>query len=274
MTFCKRGEDYAEVYYASIEAATLKHPHKRTGTILIFAVMLFFFFLTFVSAAFVPTFSKDNIVETFCNDISQPMLLNTSAVYLCKENLHMLFHVSKLNTLNLSHTELAGFAIPRRKNVWVEVNANEYTTVSDGGIPYTGCLSLENGDDGALSGTISDTFGVTASLSLLYALATIVVATININLAGSVGGSYSVSAEYKCLAKAGETVQLTIVPSYYRFREAQFRYLIPNKKRIAYGNWEYIPDTQVLSSAPMFKCVTDPELLQCDVDSLFPAQKK
>lgn len=226
-----------------------------------------------VLAGFVPTFSRENIVEITCKDNIPPsMLLNESTVFFCTNNHHMIYHSSKLDTLMASNKAVSFYETPSKySNSWVEVETNKYAEVTqDGGIPYTGCLSLENGDEGALSGTVSDSFGVAASLDFGYALINAAVATINLGLSGSLGLSQTISTEFYCRGKAGQTVQLTIVPAYYKFREGKYRFLTlePKKKlRVEHGGWDDIPDTQVLAGTPMIKCVTDPELLQCHWDS-------
>lgn len=228
-------------------------------------------FLTAAYASFVPTFSNEDVQQIICNsELDSTLLHDTKKVYYCVDNQHMVFHSSSLNTLgpdakNPLATEIE---IKDLNKMWVEVETNNFTINMDGGIPLTNCLSLEHGQTGVISGTFGDSFATSASLDLNYALINAGAFQLNWNIAGGVGASLSTSAEYSCNGKSGQTVQLTVVPAYYRFRDAEFRFLYLTKKKqkeiIKYERWQLSPDTQVLASAPMLKCVTDKLLLRCD----------
>jgi len=259
-------------------ASTIKKDKKRKTMHPL--TLMYALILPGVSADFVPPFGNDNVQQIKCNrGIQRHLLENTTAVYFCKDNMHMIFHSTSLNTLGPNRHN--PFASNEDENdmskKWLEVETNKFSVQSDGGIPFTSCLSLENGGNGAISATFGDTLGTAASLDLDFALVNAGLASLHWGLVGSVGGTFATSAEYACGGKAGQTVQLTVVPAYYRFREAKFRYLqMGNSKTkpVIYNDWEYIPETQVLASSPMMKCVTSPELLRCDSSVVMPRNTK
>lgn len=180
----------------------------------------------------------------------------------------MIFHSSSLNTLGPDrHNPLTvEDEIEDLKKKWVEVEANDFTVDTEGSIPFSNCLSIDHGSNGTISATFSDTLGAAASLDLEFALINAGIANLNWAFSGSAGGTFATSAEYAC-SGLGQTIQITAVPSYYRFREARFRYLYLGASKptnVIYEDWQRIPETQVLASSPMLKCITDPELLRCD----------
>lgn len=225
--------------------------------------------LMIAKASYVPLIPQEKIHHITCNEgISHKLLQNTKDVYFCTDNQHMIYHSSSLNTLSPGAEDPFVHYEDDFSDKWVEIETNKYTMEASGGIPFTDCLSIEHGDSGAVSGIFTDIIGGGASLDLNWAIVNVLVAQINLSVGASVGATYIASAEYSCSGTNGQTVQLTVVPSYYRFREGKFRFLYPSKNwrdnQVVYEEWQNIPDTQVLVSAPMLKCVTDPDLLRCD----------
>lgn len=226
--------------------------------------------LCVVSAAFVSPFKDEEIQQISCsNGIERLVLKNTTAIYLCTDNKHMIFHSSRLDILGTSRHKplIVQKEAKSPKKRWVEVETNDFTVDSDGGIPFTNCLSLENGSNGTLSASFSDTFGVATSLDLDLALFNAGFASLNWAFSSNTGGTFTTSAEYGCSGQTGQTIQIAIVPSYYRFSEAKFRliYLGEGKtKNVIYEDWQNIPDTKVLASSAMLRCTKDPQLLKCD----------
>lgn len=225
--------------------------------------------ITTTFASIVPP--KEDVKKIQCRKgIDSALLRDPKKVYFCLDNQHMIFHSSTLDTLGTkTHNPLAKEdTIKDLSKKWVEVETNNFTISQDGGMPLTSCLSLENGQTGAISGIFSDSFGTSAKLDLSWALTSYLVIQTGFSFSASFDTSFTVSAEYSCNGKAGQTVQLTMVPSFYRFRESKYRFLYPSKKNkkdiVDYEDWQLIPDTQVVASAPMLKCVTDPSFLRCD----------
>lgn len=225
-------------------------------------------FLTFTMAW--ARLSFDDIKEINCQNLTTSNLKDTKLVYRCMDNGHMVYHVSKLNTLT---PEEEKFPVSRRhawrRNVWIEVQADEYHEEEENlGIPYTGCLSVEYGETAVLKGKISDSIGANADVDLNYAFLNAAVVRESLGLTGNVGGSISLSAEYACSANKGLTVQVVVMPLYYLFENAAYREVSLSGMRfrrfIKYGPWKVIPALKAIASAKAIKCVTKPELLQCD----------
>lgn len=223
--------------------------------------------LCVVSAAFVSPFKEEEIQHVNCsNGIERLFLKNTTAIYFCTDNKHMIFHSSRLDILGTSLPLIVENEKSQKKR-WVEVETNDFTVESDGGIPFTNCLSLEKGGNGTLSASFSDNLGVATSLDLDLALFNAGFASLNWAFSGNTGGTLTASTEYACSGQAGQTIQITVVPSYYRFSEAKFRYIYLGEgktRNVIYEDWQNIPDTKLLASSPMLRCTNDPELLRCD----------
>lgn len=241
---------------------------SHTATMRNFFVLLL---ITTTLASIVPPFSSEDVTRIKCRKgVDSALLRDPRKVYFCLDNQHMIFHSSSLDTLGAhAHDPLAKEdKIKDLSKKWVEIETNDFTISQDGGMPLTSCLSLENGQTGAISGMFSDSFGTSAKLDLNYALVNYFLLQAGSSFSASLDTSFTMSAEYSCNGKAGQTVQLTMVPSFYRFCEGKYRFLYLSKKNkkdiVVHEDWQLIPDTQVVASAPMLKCVTDPSLLRCD----------
>lgn len=233
-------------------------------------IMKFALLFAAVVCAYTPPFSEEDIYPITCSDGIEPRLLkDTKKVYFCTDNDHMIFHSSALDTRpNNTHNPFnREDPIPHWDKKWIEIETNDYTMIADGGIPYTTCLSFEDGYSGTVAASLADGLSGSFAFDFGFALISAVVFGANTNVNVRSGLLYSLSAEYGCAAESGQTVQLMVVPSFYRFREGKYRILYLGgrmKPKVIYDDWQDIPDTQTVGYSQLLKCVTDPQLMRCD----------
>lgn len=201
------------------------------------------------------------------NGLTADTLRNFDSVYLCRDSSNILFHSLKLGSTE-AYSDLIPEFIEASDNEWIEVEIGDHEVSEEkSGVPYTGCLSLEDGATGSLQATITHTYGLSASLELKFSFLNAVMAKSSHSLGATVGGSTTLTAEYVCPGKPGETVQLQLTRRYHLFRHSRWRKvaLEPRLKftTISRGTWKAISAVKSLIASPMVRCVTNKEMLHC-----------
>lgn len=140
---------------------------------------------------------------------------------------------------------------------WIELEPNAYDEITEN-IPVTLCLVLQD-EKGAVFGSVQKQFGLSTEVDFTFGFTD----HNGGELSTSGGVILSLGADYLCMAKPGQTVQLISSPSFYVFANARYRVLEVGKYSIEYGEWQSAPNTKVHSKIPFLRCVTDPTELQC-----------
>lgn len=201
------------------------------------------------------------------NGLTADTLRKLDSVYLCRASSNVLFHSLKLGSTE-AYSGLIPEIIEASDNEWIEVEVGDHEVSEEkSGVPYTGCLSLEDGATGSLQATITHTYGLSASLELKLSFLNAIMAKSSHGLGVTVGGSTTLTAEYVCPGKPGETVQLQLTRRYHLFRHSRWRKVALESRfkftTISRGTWKAISAVKSLLASPMVRCVTNKEMLQC-----------
>lgn len=200
------------------------------------------------------------------NGLTVKSLARTNITYLCQGTLGLLVH-----SLRFEVSGFAGFlqsGTADSPHDWIEIEVGDHEETEElSGVPYTGCLSLEDGAKGSLQATISHTYGISASTNFKIALLNVLMAKLSHGIESTIGGSTTMTAEYVCIGSPEETVQIQLTRKFHVFRESRWRRLElkPHIKfvTISRGPWNIMSRLKGLVSSPVVRCVSDPKLLQC-----------
>lgn len=187
------------------------------------------------------------------------LLLTGTSTYYCTDTETLLYHSSRFKRSLTDEFLLDGKLNPLVYD-WIEISVTDHQVVLEIGIfPFTSSLYLENGSNGAMQATISDTYGLGGSLDLKAALINAAVAKLTSDIKGSVGGLLTSTAEFTCSGQEGETVQLQLIRKNHIFQNSRWRKLSANfgsrAPHIHYGKWNIIPSMKALASSPIVRCV-------------------
>lgn len=193
-------------------------------------------------------------------------LARTNITYLCQDTLGLLVHALRLEVSGFAGFLQSGAA--HSPHDWIEIEIGNHEEIEElSGVPYTGCLSLEDGAKGSLQATISHTYGISASTNSRIALLNVLLAKFSHGIEKTIGGSTTMTAEYVCLGSPEETIQIQLTRKFHVFRESRWRRLElkPHMKflTLSHGPWYIMSHLKALVTSPVVRCVSDPKLLQC-----------
>lgn len=200
------------------------------------------------------------------NRLTVESLVRTNITYLCQGSLSLLVHSLRLEVSGFAGFMQSGTA--DSPNDWIEIEVGDHEETEElSGVPYTGCLSLEDGAKGSLQATISHTYGISASTNFKIAFLNVLMAKLSHGIESTVGGSTTMTAEYVCVGSPKETVQIQLTRKFHVYKESRWRRLEfkPHIKflTISRGPWNIMSHLKALVSSPVVRCVSDPKLLQC-----------
>ncbi|CUM67253.1 uncharacterized protein PRCAT00004946001 [Priceomyces carsonii] len=211
---------------------------------------------------------------------------NKDNVIVCEDTDTVIINKLKLNTAKRTTGNEFSFARDSTeddKNTWVEVKKSGSHKNEGSLLPLTGCLNNEQGDGGMLSGSFAKTFGKTGTLDLPLAFDIGSMLSGLLDYEFDISSSLTITAQYSCTISANKTGQIFVQPYYMEVDNPEIRYITITEgrtwtnplsiqaKALSLSNWESVGSKvriNSFSSKPLFSCVTDPDLLDCDGEIL------
>ncbi|ABN65798.2 predicted protein [Scheffersomyces stipitis CBS 6054] len=224
----------------------------------------------------IPSLDEDTDLSYFDNIDNVIVIEDTGTLVVNKH---------KLNTAERTGGNMFAFFPDFKpdKTTWYEFKPGKSDTVLGPRLPLSGCLNSNFGDGGSLGGSISTTFGKTATLDFPWVWDLAGMVSVNLDWSPEVVSSVSYSGSYSCNIGKGETGQVFIQPFFIEVGNPQSRTIKINRGRtftspfskkpthLEIGEWGHLGKKIRLNSPfamPIFTCTTDPRYLACGANIL------
>ncbi|CAH2355503.1 hypothetical protein CLIB1423_27S01068 [[Candida] railenensis] len=163
---------------------------------------------------------------------------------------------------------------------WYEFKTKNIRRFTDKMRPITGCLNQQHGDGGSLVGTFTKEFGKTSSFDLAFGYTFNDTIKVGLDYIYSVSSSIVLETSYSCAVPANSTGQVFIQPKLLRYEEPKYRQItvhwnspwynpiVKEPVGLVIDDWTTTDTFEIVNfnSKPVYKCVIDPQLLECSSD--------
>lgn len=223
----------------------------------------------------VATFLDETTIVTVesSEDLDLGLFEDVNTVIAVKNSRSIIINKVKLNSAKrIGGEDIVTFTEQEeleRAQTWIEVTAELARLAEGERTAVTGCSSNEYGDGGSLSGSVSRTFGTTATLDMTMTfpvLEQVVPVQPNMGMNLESASLVSFSFNYNCDVPKGKIGQIFLQPFEVEYLGAKTREWTIKQKTMDRGEWKDIEETvrvPCILEKPRVMCITEKDQLEC-----------